>query len=247
MIDWIKFSIALSILIFSELGYAQSTLDFSVDQVLPPISVSRAALESAETIMDLNPFYKPSWVREYLSVEVSASNQGTKIKAVGKDDTLQRDQREMLKYVDSGAPVKVIVHYMPENTLSHNDPQVERFSFIVDPDTKATYPGGEEKLYEYLQNTVIDKIPNGTIDTTVLAAIKFTVSETGAIANPHVYESSRNDEVDTILLDAICNMGDWDPAQYRDGKKVSQEFAFTVGNMNSCVINLLNVRRLPPE
>ena len=42
-------------------------------------------------------------------------------------------------------------------------------------------------------------------------------------------------------------MPSWKPAAYANGMKVKQDFVLTVGDMTSCVVNLLNIRQLEVE
>ncbi|MFT4667667.1 MAG: hypothetical protein ACI9XB_004640 [Gammaproteobacteria bacterium] len=62
-----------------------------------------------------------------------------------------------------------------------------------------------------------------------------------------MYNSSIDENVNELLLETIQNMPCWKPAEYANGLKVKQEFVLTVGNMESCVVNLLNIRSLPRE
>jgi TonB family protein len=75
-------------------------------------------------------------------------------------------------------------------------------------------------------------------------AIKFTIDEAGQIINAHIFQPSKDEDVDNLLLETICNMPNWKPAEYSNGKKVKQEFVLTVGNMENCMINLLNIRNI---
>lgn len=45
------------------------------------------------------------------------------------------------------------------------------------------------------------------------------------------------------MAEAIRNMPSWKPAGYSNGISVKQDFVLTVGNMESCVVSLLNIRR----
>lgn len=44
------------------------------------------------------------------------------------------------------------------------------------------------------------------------------------------------------MLETIQEMPHWTPARYANGTKTTQEFAFVVGHMESCVINTINTR-----
>ena len=95
-------------------------------------------------------------------------------------------------------------------------------------------------------NNAIDKIST-SFNKINLAAVKFTINEEGQIVDAHVFQSayqpSKDEKIDELLLETICNMPSWEPAEYDNGIKVKQEFVLTVGDMESCVVNLLNIRK----
>lgn len=144
---------------------------------------------------------------------------------------------------DAGTNIAVKVRYIPENTLKHNDIKELDFSFTVDPENEAQYVGGQEQLQQYLKLTAIDKIPLTRFEKSTLAAVKFTLDEEGNVIDAHVFQSSKDAETDALLLAAIRNMPSWKPAEYANGLKVKQDFVLTVGNMESCVMNLLEIRQ----
>ena len=75
-----------------------------------------------------------------------------------------------------------------------------------------------------------------------LAAVTFVVTEKGEVADAKTFWTSEDEKVDKLLLETICNMPDWQPAAFADGTNSKQEFVLTVGDMKSCVANLLNIR-----
>lgn len=235
---------------FPNLGSSQdhpiNELSFEVNRSYPCITVTKEVINEAHSLIDINKRYEASWVRTYISVEVLTTYKGNIVKSVSENDILSQEQKDMMIRADNGTNISVKVKYMPENTLSHNDPQELGFTFSIDPESEAKYPGGEQQLKKYLKESAIDKIPANTFVDYDLTAIKFTISETGEVTNAHIfgagYNTSPDEKIDTLLLDAICNMPDWKPAAYSDGTKVKQEFVLTVGNMDNCIINLLNLQ-----
>ncbi len=225
----------------------EKDLHFEVNRISPGISITKAQMNDANTLLDLNRHYKPSWVKEYLSVEISANHGGKLKKAFNKSDYLTEEQKQLMKGADSGSNIKVMIRYMPKNSLPHNDIAEEDFTFTIDPKNDANYKGGQSNLLQYVKTNAIDKIPNGTFTGYALAGIKFTVELNGEIVNAHIWESSKNEEIDTLLLQSICNMPNWKPAEYEDGTKAAQEFVLTVGNMENCMVHLLNIKKLSLE
>ena len=238
---------SLVVLAFPLIGFSQDDMakeiDCEVNRVYPYISIERHELNKAKSLADLNKYYKSSWVREYISVEISVSHKGETRKAKSNNGTLSQKQKEIMNMADVGKDILVEVRYLPENTLSHNDVKEVNFTFIVEPENKARYSGGQDQLNQYLKESAIDKIPEGSFEQYELAAVKFTIDEQGDIIDAHLFETTGDEEIDEVLLETVCNMPGWIPAEYSNGVKVKQEFVFTVGNMESCVVNLLNIRR----
>ena len=240
--------ITASILIvcsFFQMSFAQDGpregLDFEVDRIDPPLSLNKEKLMSAERIQDLNKHFKPSWVREYHSVKIGSFHEG-RLKYVKSDnDRLSQAQKDFMVGADVGSEITVKIEYIPENTLKENDAKEYDFSFLVNPEVSAVYPEGLEALKAYLKEAAVDKIPDGVITGYALAAVKFVVDEVGEIVDANLFFSSNDESVDKVLLDAVTKMPNWIPAQYANGHRVKQEFAFSVGNRESCVVNLLNV------
>lgn len=239
------------LLIFPFLGASQVTfnndLEYEVNRSLPPISTIKDSLREASTLIDINDRYPTSWIREYISVEVVTISNGEKRTAMSKNDILSEEQKEHMLTADLDTDIRINVLYMPENNLKHNTAKDYSFTFTIDPENEASFPGGKQKLEQYVKTNAVDKIPENVFKQYQLAAVVFTIDEEGYVTNPNLLWPSENEKVDKILLETVCNMPRWKPAEHANGKKVKQDFAFTVGDMQSCVVNLLNIRRLPPE
>lgn len=234
-------------LAFPQLGTSQDDstfeLDYQVNRIYPPLSITKEKLNEAETLTDINKYYKPSWVKEYISVEVLANCEGLIRKATSKTGTFSQAQKDIMKAADEGTDISVNVRYIPDNVLKYNDAKELPFTFTVEPESEASYPGGEQQLNQYLKENTRDKISDTVFNIYHLTAVKFTINETGQIIDTHILESSKDEQTDQLLLEAINNMPSWKPATYANGMKAKQEFVLTAGDHRSCVINLLNIRR----
>src|SRR5690606_15643161 len=96
-------------------------LPFEVHRVYTPVSITKEKVKEARTLSDLDKNYRSSWVKEYVSVEIQASYKGSIRKALGKNDVLNKEQKDLINVADPGTEIAVIVQYLPENTLKHND------------------------------------------------------------------------------------------------------------------------------
>ena len=217
-------------------------LPFDVNRINPSFAIEKDELYSANTLMDLNAHYKPSWVKSYIAVEIQVIHKGETIKVVGENATLTAEQKEMIRMADDGHGIQVNIEYIPENTLKHNEPKFENFTLSVLPDQEAQFPGGKDELTKYLYQSVVSTIKEGVFTGYDLAAVKFNIDETGQVQNVQLFESSKDESLDELLVASIEQMPKWSPAVYSSGVKVAQEFAFTVGNLENCLVSVLNIR-----
>lgn len=222
-------------------GDATSEFEYNIHINYPSISLTRASLDSAETILDLNKYYKPSWVKEYVSVETRAYINGTRKSVISQNDELSQEQKDLMNQADVGTDIAVMIKYIPDNNLSQNDIQTFDFTFTLNPDNNAHFIGGQAQLEQYLKEKAIDKLPEDLFTGYKLAAVKFTVSTQGEIIDAHNFWTSEDDTIDALLYETICTMPKWKPASYTDNTTVDQDFVLTVGNMQSCVVNMLNI------
>lgn len=251
-----NFQNALLVLFFATLSFPHlgsspnnltTEINYEVSRVYSPVSITEQKLKEAQTLTDIHPNYEADWVSKYISVDIFASHKGKIKKASSTNATLSQAQKDLMTIADVDKEVSVKVHYLPKNTLAHNDVKEIAFTFKIDPKHDATYYGGQQQLQTYLQKNALDKIPNGSLKDNELAAVKFTINEEGAITNAHVFDSvfqsTKNEKVEKLLLAAVCDMPTWKPAEYANGTTIPQEFAFMVGDMESCMVNLLHVRK----
>ncbi len=189
-----SFIILLSLVIgYPLIGFSQDSLSFelsyNVYRNYPPLSITKEKLKKANTLIDLNKNYKPSWIREYISVEILTSYKGKPRKAMGENITLNQEQKDIMNMADVGTDISVKVHYIPENTLKHNDPKEINFTFSVEPENQAKFPGGQQQLKQYLKENLIDKISEAPFRKYQLAVVKFIIDEEEHIQEPRVFQT----------------------------------------------------------
>ena len=223
-------------------SFAQNDLKFEINKVLPFISIQENKLDKINTLTDLDKRYPTSWVREYISVEISAYKNGTKTKASGISDVLNQEQKELIRLADRSSDIAVSVMYLPENSLKNNTVKQYDFKVTIMPDKNAIYSEGAEQLIQYLQKNSIVNIEAGSFTGYDLTAIKFTITEQGHITDIQVAMPSKDTKIDEMLVAAISKMPSWKPAEFSNGLKVKQNFVLTIGNMENCMVNLLNIR-----
>ncbi|MEY3241749.1 MAG: hypothetical protein RIR11_3188 [Bacteroidota bacterium] len=223
-------------------SFAQDELKFEINKVLPFISVQENKLDQINTLTDLDKRYPASWVSAYISVEISAYKNGIQTKASGMSDVLNQAQKELIQTADRNSDIAVNVMYLPENSLQNNTVKQYDFKVGILPDKNAVYSEGAAQLTQYLQKNSIANIEAGSFTGYDLTAIKFTITEQGLITDIQVAIPSKDKKIDEMLVAAISKMPSWKPAEFSNGLKVKQTFVLTIGNMENCMVNLLNIR-----
>ena len=224
-------------------------IQYEVNRVYPFISVSKDNLSNAKSLNDisvacenLDHYYKSSWVKKFVSLEISVRESGKLKTALSKSEAFTSEQKQLMNRADEGSDINVKIKYLPDNTLSFNKVQQIDFSFSVEPVKEAKYFGGMTALNQFLDGKLKGGIPDDTFKQYQLAAVKFKINEDGEVVDAHIFWTSENEKVDQLLLKTIREMPCWSPAEYEGGSKISQEFALMIGDMESCVSNMLNLR-----
>jgi len=192
--------------------------------------LKKEKLENAETMSDLINGYPESWITDYISAEVTATNNGTVMTAMGTNATLTAEQKNILAMADLGTEVSVDVAYRYKNAaIDQVDVHLMNYTATLVPEMEAEYPGGKQVLNDYLKENVTDKISEAEVKKMAPALVTFTINETGEVTNALVSISSGNPKIDKLLLKTITKMPKWKPAVTADGKNVNQDFQFSVG------------------
>lgn len=224
-------------------------MEYFLQVIHPPISITRNNLTTAHSINDwqstnnnLQLSYNPSWIQTLISIEISACINGQNQTVSNNTTSLSPAQKELLINADNDSKIDVTIHYMPNNNLSNNQPQVIELSFVIAPQKTAQFPGGMTALELYFEENVINHIPCNNLEEYDIAIVEFTVDTKGNIINAQVagqtYNASQYQNINNILLTAVKNMPQWQAAQYADGSATAQKFVAMVGNMTNCVTNV---------
>ena len=224
-------------------GVAQD-VDYHIYRLYAPLALTPDIIQTAQTIEELNPHFKTMWVKKYKEVSIASYQDGKLVQSSGPDQILTSMQRSQLLSVDFGSEIKVKVTYLPDNTLKHNDDKVYDFSFVIEPSQSSAFVGGDKAMLGYIKHSLIDRLTPNVFDGEKLAAVKFTIDEEGHIISPQIVESTGDPNTDEAMLRSLCEMPKWQPAAYSDGSKTSQQYMLTVGNLQSCLMNVHQISRI---
>ena len=222
-------TILFVLLLVTNIAFSQN-LQFSVKGKYTR-GISKEKLHSAQNMKDIRSGYPSGWVNEYVSTEIAVSTNGKIVKAYGQNETLSAEQQTLLQTADIGSEIHVEIGYVYLNPVTQF-PDIREMKFVetVVPEIEAQYEGGYEELSGYILENAIHQIPEKLSKDLGRAIITFTVSETGQVHNVQLSETSKNPEIDLLLLRTISQMPAWKPAEDAKGNKIPQEFEFRAGN-----------------
>ena len=194
-------------------------------------SVKIEKLSEAKLIRDIIDGYASNWITDYVSAEIIAVNNGKLVSIQGKDETLNTEQKNLLKSADLFSHIVINVKYKYENAATGKvDTREMSVTMTVVPEFEAEFIGGSDKMKQYLKANAIDKIDDLTAEYILDAVISFTVKEDGSIINAKLTKSTGDDKTDSLLLTTIIKMPKWKPAVDSKGVRMKQDFEFKVGN-----------------
>jgi len=232
-----KHSIITLILIhFTFLAFAQEMNIQEIGYDISPTyrkSIIKEKLSAVKTIKDINPGYPSSWINNYISVEISATANGSLVNTKSVNDILTTEQISLLEKADIGTDIIVNVQHSSSSSSKADTKQIN-FVFTIVPKMEASFPGGNQLLKQYLKENAIDKLPDSIANQLQQASVRFWVNEDGRAINAQISKTSTDEETDHLLLEVINKMPKWIPAENSKGIKVKQEFEFSVGNFIGC-------------
>ena len=192
--------------------------------------VKKESLNLAKTLSDFIPGYPSNWISDYISVGIWTTNNGKAMNAMGKNEVLTTEQKNLIKTADLSSNIVVEVSYNFKNPVTDKvavDKTHTTMTLI--PDIEAEYVGGYQKLIKYLEATVMNKITESTDVRFQHGIVQFSINEKGEVVDAKISLTSDDPKTDKLLLDAINKMPNWKPAENLNGIKVKQEFEFSVG------------------
>lgn len=219
-----KTILTLALLHFALFSFSQE-LGYGVLPYSRTIKKEKASV--AKVLSDINPRFPASWIREYVSVSLSVSQNGQVLKADGRGFELNKEQQQILKIGETGADINVAIKYYPNNTLPKEVKDMD-FTFTIAPDIDAQFQDGKAVIQQYLKENAIDRLSEMSDIELHQAKVSFNINQNGDVTNAKIFERSHSAEIDGLLLTAINNMPKWLPAKNADGTLVSQAFEFIV-------------------
>jgi hypothetical protein len=225
----------LFILLFSFLILCSSVAQELGYEIMPTYrkAIKKEILNDAKKLSDINPDFPSSWINKYHQVKITATSDGNLVSIESDDDQLNKSQIQTLNNADIGSDVNVSVKYNPKNSTEDNVREIN-FTYSIVPEIEARFSEDYQDLKSYIKTHVIDKLTEDKLENIESAIVRFTIGEEGKPINPIVELSSKNTEVDQLLINMITNMPYWKPAAGKDGSKIKQDFVLNVGTLIGC-------------
>lgn len=207
--------------------------NFRCEIYFPANPVSKATLSQATVMADLMKEYPNSWIKKYISTEVSAVCNGKKEKAMGSNIMLTSMQKSILAKADFNTKVSINIKYQQENSATQKIEEHNlNYIILVVPKIQATYSGGQEAMKTYFKKNAVDKISDKDLMDLKGGLIHFSVAKDGKIEAAKLEETTGNTKVDQLFLQVIREMSLWKPAKDAKGRFVKQRFELAMNNFN---------------
>ncbi len=206
--------------------------------------INEHILREANSITDLHHRHSDDWIDSYISTEIIYQFNNQVISEKGKNNTLSTSQKELIKNAVVGSSIKVVIDYMPKNTLKNNTPKQADFKIKVIPENLPLFEGGEEGFKSYFEKNFISKLDTSELTKLSFSVVSLDINSSGKTDNVYLNEGTGNIELDAKLSQVLCNMPTWEPASKSNGEIVDYALKFYITNVNqSCRVNELIVRK----
>jgi hypothetical protein len=173
-------------------------------------------------------------ITNYVSVEIKVFNHNKEFKAKGSNDTLNKEQKEILALAEYGSEIEMNIYYMYKPSLAIKPQKNIRdlrgvLNISILPKQEAEFTGANKGITNYFNANVINKIQKKDMDDFFKAVLNFSIDEEGKTKDIFLSESSSKAYIDKIILDATANMPSWKPAKNEKGMRVKQIFKIPFG------------------
>ncbi|MCB0396618.1 MAG: energy transducer TonB [Flavobacteriales bacterium] len=188
-------------------------------------------LANAATLSDIFPNFPASWIEEYINVELAVMIDGELTKVTGTNDTLNPEQKSILKKLDPGTLIMMDADYRRTNAVTGvlEPGHMHHRTFAV-PETEASYPGGPEAMAKYFSDACTWPIAAQMDPSFKESVVQFTIDEKGNVTDVRLLWSSGNTLADGCLFETVSRMPVWTPARNSKDKKMKQTISVRIYN-----------------
>jgi hypothetical protein len=192
--------------------------------------VVKETVINALLLSDIAEGYATSWIKHYISTEITTTSNSKVLKAVGVNNTLSVAQKGLLKKSDLNAEIYVHVKYKISNIITGGmDEREVNFSITIIPQVEAEFTKGD--VNQFLAKDTKKRLAQVTAEKFKEGLVRFVINEEGDVENVKIITTTGDSKIDKLLLQVINQMPKWNCAKDAKGVKVKQAFEFLVGYM----------------
>ena len=192
-------------------------------------TITEQELNKAKLVDDLIANYPSSWIQDYRSVEIEINIDGETIKTSSPCNVLTKKQKSLLKSLKTTSGIVIKINYNKKNYNDNIEKRQMNVSMVVTPEVEAEYEGGYKEMITYLKNNSQDEIAAKNFTHLPQPSITFIVNENGETEDVKLIDTSRDREIDQLLVKLVQQMPKWKPAKNEKGDYVKQEFILMIG------------------
>lgn len=171
-------------------------------------------------------------IMDYVFIEISATHLGKTLTYANTTDALTTEQKNILNSADFGTDIyiKIRFKYKSWTNVSDHTTKEAEYRVTVIPEIEAVYPGGNNELTIYLTKNIFDKISEkSTAKKIQNAIVTFNINEDGEPVDAKLIQTSKDQKIDQLILDAIHKMPKWTTAKNSDGTIVQEKITIPFG------------------
>lgn len=209
--------------------YLKPLINFSIRGNFE-VPVTQSKLRSASALKDFIKDYPSNWIEDYVSVELTAVENGNSTAVKGVNANLNAEQKKLLSAMRLNAKLEVNIKYHRKNSVTGlTDLHTSHLVMTVIPETEAKFPGGETYLNNYINKNIVDRIDGDLMEVIRNCKVLFMVDEKGNVADAKMTSSTGDNKTDQLIMEALYEMPVWSPALDENKTKVRQQFEFSIG------------------
>lgn len=227
-----------NISVFNTKQILEKSIFYSVEGIYPN-PLDRMTLVNAIKLDDFIQHYPHNWIESYDSVVLIAYKGEEVSKAVSSNDKLTPFQLKILSELDYTSRFEVHVFFQEINVVTKRPESKEmRRSFSIVPQKPAEFPGGREKLIDFLKERAgssldLSQVPTikvgpDSLETDGPTSVFFEINERGEAVKIKIRSTSNIPKTDSLMMKLVADMPLWIPAKDENGKEVVQGFEFLV-------------------
>ncbi len=223
-------SISTSSAQFGDLKLETNRTQYTLENESTNGRIAHENIVVATKMSDLFSYYPGMWIEKVDWVQLEFIDKKESKKQKGTSTNFTSDQLNLIKSCKVGDVLNFKAGYVAENAVTRKLENDEMdFKLKVIPYNEAKFRNGGFEFQKYVREQFEKNGLDFKLSNLKTMFLKFTVNEDGKITNTTLLRSCGNADVDKKAIETFNAMQSWQPATSKDGKKLSQNFVFSLG------------------